>query len=118
MMKQELLPINLTYLKHLSSGNENFEREMLELFVSEVSKDVLELNDAFANSDFNTISNIGHKLKSSIQLIGYESLLEKLSAIELFKNKTTLTSEEQALFEYLIKQLEHSFTEINAVLNR
>lgn len=118
MTERTLLPINLTYLKHLSSGNTAFEREMLELFISEVSKDVQEMSAAYSISEFKTIANIGHKLKSSVQLVGFESLVDILSTIETFKNKTTLTADEQALFEYLINQLKNSFIEIETVLHQ
>lgn len=113
-----MLSIDLTYLKHLSSGDTIIERKLLKLYISEVSKDIQKMTEAYVNSEMTTIADVCHKLKSSVQLVGYDSLLDVLSTIETFRDKTALTSEEQALFEYLIKQLEHSFIEINLVLNQ
>ncbi len=118
MIEKIMLPINLTYLKHLSSGDATIERKMLRLYISEVGKDVQKMTEAYVNSEMAAIADVCHKLKSSVQLVGYESLLDDLSTIETFRDKTTLTSEEQALFEYLINQLKHSFIEINTVLNQ
>lgn len=118
MSDKTMLPIDLTYLKYLSSGNAAIERKMLQLYISEVGKDVQKMTEAYVNSEMATIADVCHKLKSSVQLVGYEYLLDVLSTIETFRDKTALTSEEQALFEYLINQLKHSFIEINVALNQ
>lgn len=117
MENRELLQINLSYLRELSGGNGDFEREMLTLFISEVSMDVQAMENALAGNDFQEIAYIAHKLKSSVQLVGFGGLFDLLSEIELIKSQQSISDTEKKHIRYITDVLKSSFVQINEMLN-
>lgn len=116
-MNEKLLSINLSYLKELSGGNAGFETDMLKLYVSEVGLDVVELEKAHGEQDWTRIGYLAHKLKSSIQLVGLESLVSQLTTLEGVRHNDAPTASDHELLEQLACQLKHSFEEIAVVLS-
>ncbi|KEO74914.1 PAS domain-containing protein [Anditalea andensis] len=76
------LKIDLTYLKELSAGNLDFEKEMIELFIPQVASDMTSLNEAFEKEDYVMIRDISHGLKSTLSLFSLNELVETCSLIE------------------------------------
>lgn len=75
--------IDLTELREMSDNNAEFIQEMLELFVSEMTAHLQQLESCIASGDDENTEYIAHKLKSSITMIGMDiKLLELLSEIE------------------------------------
>jgi len=116
MKEREILQINLGYLRKLSGGNVEFEREMLSLFNSEVSIDVEAMESALQNNDYQAIAYISHKLKSSVQLVGFVSLFELLSEIEQVSSQQTLADSDKSNINYIIDVLKSSFVQIEEKL--
>lgn len=116
MENRELLQIDLSYLRELSGGNTDFEREMLTLFNSEVSLDVQTMEKALEDHDCQAIAYIAHKLKSSIQLVGFSSLFDLLSEIEEIKSRQTISESEKKHINYITDVLKSSFAQIDAKL--
>jgi len=116
-MSEKLRSINLSYLKELSGGNIGFETEMLNLYVSEVGSDVEELEKAQEEQNWAKIGYLAHKLKSSIQLVGLESLVSILTALEAVRHNEAPAAHDNESLKQLILQLHHSFDEIAVILN-
>ncbi len=75
--------INLSELQEMSDNNWDFIREMLELFISEMTVHLQQLDVSIENNDDITTEYIAHKLKSSITMIGMDiSLLDLLTEME------------------------------------
>ncbi|MDO9184878.1 MAG: PAS domain S-box protein [Bacteroidia bacterium] len=92
-------PIDLSYLKELSDGNKQFEKEMIELFLNQVPGDVSSLDVAFKNSDALQVKSLSHKLKSSITVVGLSILSPHLSFIE--KNASNTEMNESSLEKFI-----------------
>ncbi|MES2396210.1 MAG: PAS domain S-box protein [Bacteroidota bacterium] len=96
--------INLNYLKELSDGNKEFEKEMIELFLNQVPLDISALDVAFENSDAFLVKSLSHKLKSSMSVVGLSGLASYLSFIE--KNASNKEMSELSLEKYnMIKNI-------------
>ena len=116
MKEREILQIDLGYLRELSGGNTDFEREMLALFNSEVAMDVAAIETALKENDCQAIGYIAHKLKSSIQLVGFGSLFDLLSEIEEIKSRQSVTDTEKKHIHYITDVLKSSFVQIEEKL--
>lgn len=112
--------INLNFLKEFSEGNKQFEKEMIELFLDQVPKDIADLDKAFKESDTLVIKQIAHKLKPSMSLLGlltiaedfnfieknvlapemFQSLVEKFDFVKITLNKSYLILQQQLKNEY------------------
>lgn len=75
---------DLTYLQNFSGGDKNFMRQMIELFFIQVPSELNNISQ-YAGIPEN-VKNTAHKLKSSVSLVGAESMaillkqMEKLAA--------------------------------------
>lgn len=91
--------INLSYLKELSDGNKEFEREMIELFLNQVPIDIIALDSAFKESDSFHVKSLSHKLKSSMSVVGLSIISPHLTFIE--KNASNTEMNESSLEKFI-----------------
>ncbi len=103
-LSSELL--SLDYLHGLSEGNIKFEMDMLELFISKVPPDIDALQKALDEPDYPRISEISHKLKSSMAIFGRTDLEEILSGLAL-----------QAKEHKIDKEILHTFVKLKMELS-
>lgn len=82
--------LDLTYLKELSGGSQEFIDEVLGICLEEVPQDVEALENAIEQKEFMAIKEVAHKLKSSIILMGLESLRPDLQETESLALKMDL----------------------------
>jgi signal transduction histidine kinase/DNA-binding NarL/FixJ family response regulator len=67
--------IRLQYLHELSKGDKDFERTMLQQFVSQLPEDLSRLKDAITAEDVAAIRSTAHNIKTTVAFIGLEDLL-------------------------------------------
>lgn len=82
---QEVI-LNLNYLKELSGGSIEFEKDMISLFVNQVPGELEIIKTAILSNDFRIIKTMSHKLKSSFSLIGVKGGME----LSLIENKSDI----------------------------
>jgi len=75
--------VNLTYLKDMSGGNIEVMKEMINIFISQVSEFAEEMKDLYNNKEYFKLGNLAHKAKSSISIMGMEGLAKELKEFEL-----------------------------------
>jgi PAS domain S-box-containing protein len=97
--------LNLDYLQSLSDGNKKFEAEMIEIFLQKVPQDIFELTEAFNDANYLKISEISHKLKSSVAIFGRNDLEKTLSSFVEQSHKRMLNREILHKFAYLKNEL-------------
>lgn len=102
--------IDLSYLHELSSGNKNFEKEMLALFLEQVPEELEEMKVAYLQLDARDVRNAAHRMKSSIPLVGANYLLPLLTQLEELIDLTNeLTPMTDHVFKSIVEQLEACF---------
>jgi PAS domain S-box-containing protein len=109
--------IDLTYLYELSSGNRDFEKEMLTLFIKQVPEELLELQRAYHQKEHLTVKNTAHRMKSSLPLVGIDYMLKLLAQLEEAGRSEQFDRETDICLERLIHKLEACFETIENELN-
>ena len=74
---------DLTKLKAISRGNNDFVDKMVSLFMEEIPVSMNSMLEAFNNYDYPKIQAIAHRLKPSIHNMGIESVALGLGRLEL-----------------------------------
>jgi signal transduction histidine kinase/CheY-like chemotaxis protein/HPt (histidine-containing phosphotransfer) domain-containing protein len=74
--------LDLSDLHAMAKGNAQFIREMAEMFVGQNPGDVAELEKAIDNEDYEGISNIAHRMKTSVGFMGLKDLMQPLNGME------------------------------------
>jgi HPt (histidine-containing phosphotransfer) domain-containing protein len=73
---------DLTYLRNMSAGNKELVKEMIDIFKSQVSEFVAEMQALLQKKEYENLGRLAHKAKSSISIMGLNELAIELKAFE------------------------------------
>jgi len=74
---------DLTYLESMSMGSNDLIIEMIQLFVEQIPEFTEGLTAHLQNGDYTALGALAHKAKSSVAVMGMESLATDLKTLEL-----------------------------------
>jgi CheY-like chemotaxis protein len=75
--------IDLSYLKEVSMGDTDYEREITSKFIEVISNEIAQLDDCLENERFDELKSVAHKMLSTIYVMGLgPKLSAHLQAIE------------------------------------
>jgi signal transduction histidine kinase/CHASE2 domain-containing sensor protein/DNA-binding response OmpR family regulator len=107
------LPIDFSYLHKLSEGNQDFERDILEVFTQTAQESLTSIKKAIACRDWSTIEHEAHKIKGSSTNIGARSLHYLAGKLE-----QQATEESQDAVENLVSDLEKELVQVISSIHR
>ena len=82
---------DLTYLKTIAKGNNDFMLRVINTFISQTKADIEKMRQYFDEKNFDAIYFIAHKMKPSFQFVGIKELNNVILDIETFsKEKNNL----------------------------
>lgn len=96
--------IDLTYLRDVSSGSNEFMIEMIELFLDQTPAYFEQLKQFIAEKNWAKVSEIAHKIKPTLAFMGADAAKESMADIE--NNARNLTDTElispafESLYEF------------------
>ena len=83
-MKPEQIPLyDLTNLKNQTGNDDDFLKQMVALFIIQISEQIEKMKIAIQQKDWAEIRFIMHKMKSAITIFGIKSLRELIHEIEI-----------------------------------
>jgi CheY-like chemotaxis protein len=114
-----VLKVNMNYLKELSAGNVDFELEMIQLFLKQIPDELQNIANAIEFNDKQKIKDLCHKVKSSFDIFGLETISEMLGQLaidssngndksELLKQVSSM----QTILEAFYPELENKISEL------
>ena len=74
---------DLSYLREMSGGNKDLVLEMIGIFEEQVEDFVLEMTDLLERKEYELLSKLAHKAKSSISIMGLDQLARELKSLEI-----------------------------------
>lgn len=109
---------DLSYLKGLSGGNKDFERELMELFTTQTPLDLTDLTGAMETQNAVVIADIAHKIKSSAQIMGALDAVDALQRLEGAARSETSDSQLIELSNEVISRLQETLKNISVILDK
>lgn len=97
---------DLTSLKKIAGGNQDFISKMITLFSEITPKHVEEMKICLIENDFEAIGKIAHGMKPSIDQMGIKSLYQTIRDLEKNGKENTNTN-----------QIPNLITEVENVIN-
>ena len=79
--------INLDYLTDIMNGKKDLIRETIEIFIKQANEDLPIINDAVSKEDYLTVKRFAHRMKSTIMMMGINSLNPVLDEMETLGNE-------------------------------
>lgn len=96
---------DLSQLKHMSRGNDDFVRKMINLFIKVTEENTEKLIEAMENNDIETVKKLAHKIKPSIDQMGIISLKDVVRSVEKFETGSGNKTEIEVLIRKLVYTL-------------
>jgi len=75
--------IDLGYLDIMSDGDDDMKKTMLEMLLDEMPAEVQKMQEVLANSDWEELGKVSHKMKSTLAFIGSSTLTDNNAQLEL-----------------------------------
>jgi two-component system, sensor histidine kinase and response regulator len=111
--KKALHDVDVNALHELTGGDAEFERELIDTFVSSGDKCLKEILDAVRASDFETVGKRAHALKGASANIHAHRLAAAASNLELAARSNSLRE-----IGGLVRQVKESLQAVNAQLRK
>lgn len=73
---------DISYLSEIVGGKKDLIREIMDAFLSQVSEDLPSINNAILKTDYVTINQITHSMKSSASIMGISAIRPVLEEME------------------------------------
>jgi HPt (histidine-containing phosphotransfer) domain-containing protein len=74
---------DLSYLKNMTDGNPDLMQELINIFISQADEYTQEMQELYAQGNWQALSRLAHKAKSSVAIMGMNELSEMLKDFEL-----------------------------------
>lgn len=103
---------NLSVLKKLSRGNEDFVEKMIAIFVEQTYQVLMDLDIALQENNFIQIGRLIHKIKPSIESLGISSISTEIAMLEKKAKKTANREEIVALLHSIKPILKLAITQL------
>lgn len=73
---------NLKYLIEMMDGKKNLIKGIMDAFLKQIPEELVRINDAVAKTDYVTIKNFAHTMKSSLSIMGISVMAPVLQEME------------------------------------
>lgn len=93
--------IDLSYLRDVSSGSNEFMIEMIELFLEQTPAYFEQLNKFIAEENWARVAEIAHKIKPTLAFMGADAAKESMANIESKARSLTNTNSISPAFKSL-----------------
>jgi HPt (histidine-containing phosphotransfer) domain-containing protein len=107
---------DLTYLKNMSGGNNGFVKEMIGIFTEQVHELEDSLKTALAKQDYEQLGKHAHKAKSTVSIMGMESLAADLKSLELWAPEAKEIDKYHSIVDRFILDTKEAVIELNKIV--
>lgn len=103
---------DLNYLKTMSGGDAKFIREMIDLFREQIDEYKSIMPELLQKKDYDGLSKIAHKAKSSVAVMGMSQMAELLKELEIITHDEKEVERYEPLVTHFLEQSELAITEL------
>ena len=103
---------DLNYLKSMSGGDTKFIREMIDLFREQIMEYKSIMPELIKKKDYDGLSKIAHKAKSSVAVMGMSEVAELLKELEILTHDQKEVERYEPLITHFLEQSELAIKEL------
>ena len=97
----------------MSGGDPKFIREMIDLFREQIAEYKNIMPELLENKDYDGLSKIAHKAKSSVAIMGMTEVADMLKELEILTHDRIEVERYRPLVTYFLEQSELAITELD-----
>jgi HPt (histidine-containing phosphotransfer) domain-containing protein len=103
---------DLNYLKTMSGGDSKFIREMIDLFREQIEEYKKIMPELLRKKDYDGLSKIAHKAKSSVAVMGMTQVADLLKELEILTYEEKEEERYEPLVTLFLEQSELALSEL------
>jgi HPt (histidine-containing phosphotransfer) domain-containing protein len=103
---------DLNYLKTMSGGDPKFIREMIDLFREQIDEYKSIMPSLLDNKDYESLSKVAHKAKSSVAVMGMNEVADLLKELEILANERKEVGRYESMISYFLEQSDLALREL------
>jgi HPt (histidine-containing phosphotransfer) domain-containing protein len=96
----------------MSGGDPGFIREMIDLFREQIDEYKSIMPDLLEKKDYENLSKVAHKAKSSVAVMGMTEVADLLKELEILANECKEVDRYESLVSHFLLQSELALTEL------
>jgi HPt (histidine-containing phosphotransfer) domain-containing protein len=96
----------------MSGGDSKFIREMIDLFREQIDEYKSIMPELLQNKDYDGLSKIAHKAKSSVAVMGMSEVVDLLKELEIITHDKIEVDRYEPLISHFLEQSEMAITEL------
>jgi HPt (histidine-containing phosphotransfer) domain-containing protein len=101
----------------MSDNDSNFIKEMAEIFKNQIEEFTVTMPELYENSDFQNLSRLAHKAKSSVAVMGMAREAEILKELELNAKEEKNTESFKEMIDTFIENSKIAIRELDEYLH-
>ena len=105
---------DLNYLKTMSGGDSTFIREMIDLFREQIEEYKISMPELLEKKDYDGLSKIAHKAKSSVAVMGMVEVADLLKELEILAHDQKNMERCEPLITHFLEQSELAINELES----
>jgi HPt (histidine-containing phosphotransfer) domain-containing protein len=95
--------VNLDYMDMMSDGDGSMKKIMLEMLLEELPQEVKKMTELLEQKNWDDLSSVSHKMKSTLAFVGNEEMTNANKQIELLAKSSPSPEEIKGLLSVLEK---------------
>jgi HPt (histidine-containing phosphotransfer) domain-containing protein len=103
---------DLSYLVDMTEGNKGLISEMIEIFSTQVNQYRSLMLQFYIEENWEEISQLAHKAKSSVAIMGMKDLAQKLKELELLARDGKDTESYPVMIDYFRNECKIAIAEL------
>ena len=103
---------DLNYLKTMSGGDTKFIREMIDLFREQIDEYKELMPELLRNKDYDNLSKMAHKAKSSVAVMGMTYVADLLKDLEILSHEEKEVERYELMINDFLEQSQLALIEL------
>ncbi len=104
---------DLNYLRTMSGGDDKFIKEMIDLFRDQIEEYKQHMPELLRKKDYDSLSKMAHKAKSSVAVMGMKQVTELLKELEVLAHEEKEVDRYESMINHFLDQSQLAIEELN-----
>jgi PAS domain S-box-containing protein len=109
--------IDMTFLREISDGNDQFYREFIEMFLANTPVALHDLKESYSNKEWERLRQTSHKMKPSFNYVGLKELNQLSAKVEELAKNCSESAEIEKMINRIIEVSTIALNELKEELN-
>lgn len=110
--------INLEYMEMMADGDDSMKVVMLEMLIEELPAEISKMQSLQEQSDWNELSSVSHKMKSTLAFVGNNEMTNANKQIETLAKSAQDIQHLNSCVEILVQLVPSTLEELKQELAR